>query len=122
MLNFSKQIQVLAEPDVLVCGAGCAGLGAAVSAARSGADTLVVERCGFSGGYMTAVTGGGMDGLVHAGTGALAVGGFALEMILRMGLVPGAASVEQLRGGRYTRNSDMVVVARQVPTGRTRLC
>jgi hypothetical protein len=121
-VNYSRQIPIVAEPDVLVCGAGCAGLGAAVSAARSGVDTLVVERCGFSGGYMTAVTGAGFDGLVHAGTGALAVAGVALELILRMGLVPGAASVEQLRRTRFTRNSDLVVVSRQVPTGRTRLC
>ena len=40
--------------DVLVCGGGPGGLAAAVSAARNGADTLLVERYGFLGGMATA--------------------------------------------------------------------
>ncbi len=35
---YSKPIPVIAAPDVLVCGAGLAGLGAAVAAARQGAS------------------------------------------------------------------------------------
>lgn len=38
------------ECDVLVAGAGPAGIAAAVAAARSGADVIVVERCGVPGG------------------------------------------------------------------------
>ena len=66
MLTYNRTLPVVAEPDVLVCGAGCAGLGAAVAAARAGARTLVVERMGFAGGYLTAVIGGGFDGLVDS--------------------------------------------------------
>lgn len=39
--------------DVLVCGGGPGGVCAAVSAARNGADTLLVERYGFLGGMAT---------------------------------------------------------------------
>ena len=38
------------ETDVLVCGGGCAGLTAAIAAARNGARTTLVERAGFAGG------------------------------------------------------------------------
>ena len=43
--------------DVLVCGGGPAGVAAAVNAARQGAKTLLVERCGRLGGM-------GVTGLV----------------------------------------------------------
>jgi len=49
----NKKIPVIAEVDVLVCGGGCAGVGAAISAARQGAKTLVVERMFNLGGMMT---------------------------------------------------------------------
>jgi hypothetical protein len=49
----NKQIPIIAEVDVLVCGGGCAGVGAAISAARQGAKTLVVERMFSLGGMMT---------------------------------------------------------------------
>jgi len=39
--------------DVLVVGAGPAGIGAAVAAARLGARTLIIERYGFPGGVAT---------------------------------------------------------------------
>ena len=54
MITYSKQLPVIAEPDVLVCGAGLAGIGAAVAAARGGAKTMVIERNGFAGGFFTA--------------------------------------------------------------------
>ena len=41
---YSKSLSVIAEPDVLVCGTGLAGIGAAVAAARSGASVLAIDR------------------------------------------------------------------------------
>lgn len=49
----TMDIPVIAEAGVLVVGAGPGGLGAAVMAARSGADTLLVERYGIPGGTPT---------------------------------------------------------------------
>jgi glycine/D-amino acid oxidase-like deaminating enzyme len=43
-----------ARSDVLVVGGGPAGLGAALGAARAGADAVLVERYGFLGGNATA--------------------------------------------------------------------
>jgi hypothetical protein len=42
------------EADVLVVGGGPAGLGAAMGAARAGAEVVLVERYGFLGGNATA--------------------------------------------------------------------
>jgi hypothetical protein len=49
-----RRTPVVAEVDVLVAGGGPAGMAAAVSAARGGARTLLVERYGFLGGMGTA--------------------------------------------------------------------
>jgi len=43
------------EADVIVAGAGSAGMVAAVAAARNGARTLLIDRAGFLGGTSTAV-------------------------------------------------------------------
>jgi hypothetical protein len=50
----AQQTEVFGEFDVCVLGGGPAGLAAAVSAARGGARTLLVERYGFLGGMGTA--------------------------------------------------------------------
>lgn len=65
---------------MLVVGAGCAGTVAALAAARAGASTLVVERCGFAGGYITGVVGASLDGFVDLRSGLPIVGGLAFDL------------------------------------------
>ena len=49
ILNVQKEY----DCDVLVCGGGVSGFAAAVSAARSGAKTILIESGGFLGGTAT---------------------------------------------------------------------
>ena len=48
-----KTIPVRADADVLVCGGGCSGIAAAVSAARHGARVVLLERWPTVGGMAT---------------------------------------------------------------------
>lgn len=48
-----QALPVIAEPDVLVVGAGPAGIGASIAAARNGARVMLTERYGFPGGNLT---------------------------------------------------------------------
>lgn len=71
-----------ASYDVIVAGGGPAGTAAAVSAARSGADTLLVEKAGYLGGMAT-------DGHIPAfctftDGKQLQVGGIGLEILQAM--------------------------------------
>ena len=46
----AREIPVIAEADVLVCGGGPAGVGAAITAARQGVKTMVIEKEDCLGG------------------------------------------------------------------------
>ena len=46
------KVPVIAKVDVVVVGGGPAGIGAAVRAARHGADTVLIERFGSPGGVI----------------------------------------------------------------------
>ena len=63
------EIPVVAEADVVVIGAGPAGFGAAMRAARSGVETMLIERFGGPGGAATSgymcVTGVGATFPLH---------------------------------------------------------
>ena len=76
-----KQIQT----DVLVCGGGCAGLVAAVAAARNNARTLLIERAGFAGGIITTVGLPFFDGIADKKTGRIVVRGIPFELLVKMG-------------------------------------
>ena len=50
----TREIPVIADYDVVVCGGGPSGFIAAIAAARGGARTALIERHGFLGGMATA--------------------------------------------------------------------
>lgn len=96
-----RRLPVVAEPDVLVVGAGAAGMAAACAAARCGASTLLVERYGFLGGTLTAVTLGGICGthaVIDDARLGRVVGGLYLELEER--LRAREAILEPARHGR----------------------
>ena len=74
--------------DVVVAGGGVAGIAAAVSSAREGAHTLLVERYGFLGGLGTA---GLVNPFMSSSTseGKPLVGGFYTEICDRMSDIGG---------------------------------
>jgi hypothetical protein len=55
LIEVTRKLPVLAETDVLVVGSGPGGLAAAISAARAGVKTMLVERYGCLGGNITQV-------------------------------------------------------------------
>ncbi len=73
-------------PDVMVCGAGCAGIAAALQAARRGAKTLLVERAGFSGGIITTVGLPFFDGIARKHDKKIVHRGIGLEFLVKMGV------------------------------------
>lgn len=54
-MQYTVQLPILDSAAVVVVGAGSAGATAAIAAARTGADTLLIERYGFLGGTSTLV-------------------------------------------------------------------
>lgn len=54
MFHYTKQIERIIETEVLVAGGGPAGFGAAVAAARNGAQTMLIDRNSMLGGMATA--------------------------------------------------------------------
>jgi len=56
---------VIDRADVVVVGGGTAGSVAAIAAARTGADVLLVEQHGYLGGMMTAGNAGLTKYIVH---------------------------------------------------------
>jgi len=86
-----REVDVLAEVDVLVAGAGVAGCAAAVAAARAGARTMLLERNGVLGGVATAGLMANIGNRYLDRDGRLTVHGVAKELIDRM-VACGAAS------------------------------
>jgi ribulose 1,5-bisphosphate synthetase/thiazole synthase len=55
----ARDLEVCRETEVLLVGGGPAGIGAAVAAARNGAETVLIERYNHLGGMLT----GGLVGM-----------------------------------------------------------
>jgi hypothetical protein len=82
-----RDLDVIAEADVVVAGSGPGGLGAALAASRAGASVVVCERHGFMGGNFTAAAVGSVCGYyANVGTAEApvfepVVGGVAEEIL-----------------------------------------
>lgn len=74
------------QADVLVCGGGCAGTAAALSAARRGANTILVEKAPFAGGIITSVGLPYFDGIAGIRDKRVVVRGIALELLSKSGV------------------------------------
>lgn len=100
----SHRVSRVIKTDVLVCGGGCAGIAAALSASRKGAKTLLIERAGFSGGIITTVGLPYFDGLIDKPTGRFVVKGIALELLQKLGVAKnGASHIDDLRPDLITK-------------------
>ena len=76
--------------DVIVCGAGSAGVAAACSAAKDGARTLLLERHGYGGGTITAAMIHTLDAVKSCQDNEkTVVGGFASELMEEVGTLGG---------------------------------
>jgi len=80
----SKKIKIIGSFDVIVVGAGPAGIPAAIAAARNGADTLLIERSGWLGGYFAEQPGSGSGLCFHDAEGNQIIAGIGEELIDRL--------------------------------------
>ncbi len=93
-ISYQNKVPVVRECDVLVVGAGPAGVCAAVSAAREGAKVILCERYGSVGGMLTL---GNVDPIL----GRLSGGTYYDEISKRLlALDPGAIPTDGTRIGR----------------------
>jgi hypothetical protein len=98
-IPYSINIPVVDEADVLVVGAGPAGLAAAISAARNGARTTLIEKNGYVGGNLTAgLVGPCMTSYSLDGSTQLIKGVFE-ELVLRMEAAGGAIHPSKIPAG-----------------------
>ena len=84
----ARSVPVIEQAEVVVVGGGPAGVAAAVSAARAGADVLLVERYGHLGGLAT----GGLVIVLdcYSDRGQIVIKGFAEEVWKELEAADGA--------------------------------
>lgn len=81
-VEYRRQVGVVGEYDVVVCGGGPAGIMAAIAAARNGARTAIVERYAFFGGT---ASGGLVNPISEFNKhGKRVIGGLPWEFVTRL--------------------------------------
>ena len=80
----SRSVPILARTQVVVVGSGPSGMVAALASARTGAETILVERYGQIGGYFSNRPGGGFGLAFHDAEGEHIIRGIPWEMIDRV--------------------------------------
>ncbi len=84
MVFDSKQLPVFDSAQVAVVGSGSAGCAAAIASARTGADTILLERYGFLGGTSTMVLDTFYGFYTPSDDTRRVVGGIAWEIVQRL--------------------------------------
>lgn len=110
-VNLNKEIKVVGSYDTVVCGGGPAGWVAAVSSARAGKKTALIERYGFIGGTATAGYVVPISGFFF--NGKRVVGGIAWEFVERLEKLD-AAFVEYPKGHVSVNPEYYKLVAREM--------
>jgi hypothetical protein len=89
-IRYEADVPIAGDSDVLVVGAGPAGIAAAISSARNGVSTTLLEKNGYVGGNLTAgLVGPCMTSYSLDGEQQLIKGIFE-ELVLRMEAIGGA--------------------------------
>ncbi len=102
LLEPEREIPITNEADVVVAGAGLAGVSASVAASRTGASTILIERYGFPGGTSTAGLMSGITNFYFTRRNQRVVHGIAMEVVDRLvakggvGLGPFTKEVPQI--------------------------
>jgi ribulose 1,5-bisphosphate synthetase/thiazole synthase len=97
-----RRIKVRDSVDVLVCGGGPAGIGAAIAAARNGANTLLLENLGALGGA-------GSNGIMNRlgpfhDQEKMIIGGIPMEILKSLVAMKGAIMPRPVVWTRETNN------------------
>ena len=97
-----RRTKVRAHVDVVVCGGGPAGIGAAIAAARNGANTLLLENLGSLGGV-------GSNAIMNRlgpfhDQEKMIVGGIPMEILERLVALNGAIMPRPVIWTRATNN------------------
>jgi hypothetical protein len=100
-LEQAREIPIRKSYDVIVCGAGPAGIAAALTAAREGASTLLVEMHGCLGGIWTA---GALSWIIDASDKP----GIMREIIDRLNLEGGCPPVPKRAGQSFPYDPEVM--------------
>ena len=98
-VTYQGEVPIVENSDVLVCGAGPAGIAASIASSRAGAKTVLLERFGYVGGSATAglvgpfMTSFSLDGETQI------IKGIFDEIVTKMEAIGGAIHPAKVRAG-----------------------